>query len=175
MSRGGARVNPGPTPDPGAFRRDRPADKESWTMLPSEGRKGNAPAWPLAKWRDMEKSKPADEQDGASARKIDDRELMIWRQIWKTPQATQWARMGWTYDVGLYVRMMVGGETGNMKAAQEARFWSDRLGLTQASMLRNRWKIMTDEVGEKRQATRAAAKPPSSRDRFHVVRSGVGT
>lgn len=143
-------------------------------MLPSEGRKGNAPAWPLAKWRDMEKSKPADEQDAAGARKIDDRELVIWRQIWKTPQATQWDRLMWKHDVAMYVRMMVGGETGNMKAAQEARFWSDRLGLTPPSMLRNRWKIVTDEVAAKRQATKAAPKAPSSRDRFHVVRSGVG-
>lgn len=47
MPRGGARVNSGPPPDPNALRRDRPSDKDGWTTLPAEGRKGRTPKWPL--------------------------------------------------------------------------------------------------------------------------------
>lgn len=174
MPRGGARVNSGPPPDAKALRRDRPADKEGWISLPSEGRKGNAPAWPLSKWRDLEKAKLPEERNDLAARALDARELVIWRQIWKTPQAAQWEKLGWKHDVGLYVRMMVGAEQGNMRAASEARQWSDRLGLTQMAMLRNRWRIVEDEVGAKRSAAAAAPARPSSRDRLHVVRSGTG-
>lgn len=47
MARGGARINSGPPPDPNALRRDRADDKAGWTSLPSEGRAGVVPAWPL--------------------------------------------------------------------------------------------------------------------------------
>ncbi|OUM44169.1 hypothetical protein FJV46_10635 [Arthrobacter agilis] len=172
MPRGGARVNSGPAADPQALRRDRPADKDSWTVLPSEGRKGNAPAWPLSKWRDQEKAKDPEERDDAGARALDARELVVWRQIWKTPQAAQWEKLGWKHDVALYVRMLVGAEQGNMKAASEARQWSDRLGLSQMAMLRNRWRIAADEVGARRTQQRPATqRPKSSRDRFRVVSS----
>lgn len=176
MPRGGARINSGPEPDPKALRRDRPADKDSWTVLPSEGRKGNPPAWPLQKWRELEKHKPADERDDVAARAIDARELKIWREIWRTPQAAQWERLGWKHDVAMYVRMLVGAEAGQMKAASEARQWSDRLGLTQMAMLRNRWRVATDEVATKRSETvpKASAKRASSRDRLHVVRGSAG-
>lgn len=167
-------MNSGPAADPQALRRDRPADKDSWTVLPSEGRKGNAPAWPLSKWRDMEKAKDPEQRDDAGARALDARELAVWRQIWKTPQAAQWEKLGWKHDVALYVRMLAGAEQGNMKAASEARQWSDRLGLSQMAMLRNRWRIATDEVGARRTQQRAAPKAPSSRDRFRVVSSGSG-
>lgn len=174
MPRGGARVNSGPPPDSKALRRDRPADKDSWISLPAEGRKGNPPAWPLSKWRDQEKAKDPEYRNEAGARMVDDRELSIWRQIWKTPQAAQWDRLGWKHDVALYVRMLVSAETGDMRAASEARQWSDRLGLTQMAMLRNRWRIVEDEVGAKRSAAAGAPKRPSSRDRLRVVSNGPG-
>lgn len=176
MPRGGARVNSGPAPDPQALRRERTADKEGWVVLPSEGRKGNAPAWPLSKWRDQEKAKPAEERNDSAARALDDRELKIWREIWKIPQAAQWEKLGWKHDVALYVRMLVAAEQGHMKAAGEARQWSDRLGLSQMAMLRNRWRIAADEVAAKRGQRPAAAAPKrnSSRDRFSVVRDGTG-
>lgn len=174
MPRGGPRVNSGPPPDPKALRRERPGDKDGWVSLPSEGRRGNAPAWPLAKWRDLEKAKAPEFRNDAGARVLDARELEIWRQIWKTPQAAQWDRLGWKHDVALYVRMMVGAEQGDMRAASEARQWSDRLGLSQMAMLRNRWRIAEDEVAAKRSAAASAPARSSSRDRLHVVRSGSG-
>lgn len=177
MASGGSRVNSGPAPDPNALRRMRKADASGWTILPAEGRKGNAPAFPLEKWRDQEKFKPQEERNESLARALDTRELAVWREIWKTPQAVAWDGLGWRHDVGMYVRVLVAGERGNLKAAGEARQWSDRLGLSQTAMLRNRWKISADELGEKREEKKnsnSGARRESARDRMHVVRSGNG-
>lgn len=131
---------PGPAPDPNALRRDRPSDKDGWTSLPSEGRTRPAPAWPL--------SAPhlSDDYDLDPA----ERELEVWRRVWKSAQAVAWERNGSELEVALYVRHLIQAEAGDMKAAAEARQWSDRLGLNPASMLRLRWKIAVDEVAAKR-------------------------
>jgi hypothetical protein len=47
MPKGGARINSGPPPDPQALRRDRPSDKDGWTLLPAGGYQGVVPPWPL--------------------------------------------------------------------------------------------------------------------------------
>lgn len=47
MPKGGARINSGPTPDPQALRRDRPSDRDGWTLLPAGGYQGTVPPWPL--------------------------------------------------------------------------------------------------------------------------------
>jgi hypothetical protein len=47
MPKGGARVNSGPPPDPQALRRDRPSDRDGWTLLPAGGYRGDVPTWPL--------------------------------------------------------------------------------------------------------------------------------
>lgn len=156
----------------------RPGDASGWTTLPAEGRKGSAPAFPLEKWRELEKNQPPEARNEALARGLDARELAIWREIWKTPQAVAWEHLGWKHDVGMYVRVLVAGERGNLKAAGEARQWSDRLGLSQTAMLRNRWKIATDELGAKRETkkhTNTSARRESSRDRMHVVSHGTGS
>ena len=52
--------------------------------------------------------------------------------------------------------MLALGELGDMDNAKEARQWSDRLGLNPSAMLRNRWRIVQDQVAEKRTTTRTA-------------------
>lgn len=47
MPKGGARINSGPPPDPQALRRDRPSDRDGWTLLPAGGYAGEIPEWPL--------------------------------------------------------------------------------------------------------------------------------
>jgi hypothetical protein len=142
---------PGPAPDPNALRRDRPADKDGWTSLPSEGRHKPAPAWPLAA-----PSSPEDEFDQA------DRELEVWKRVWKSAQAVAWEHNGSELEVALYVRHLVQAERGDMKAAAEARQWSDRLGLNPTAMLRLRWKIAADEVAAKRSTPVASPKMSAS-------------
>ncbi|WP_143153969.1 hypothetical protein [Rhodococcus rhodnii] len=168
MPRGGARTNSGPVPDPMALRRDRPSDKDGWTTLPAEGRKGATPKNPLS---------PIvmdDEEHPGLQTRLRKREAVVWRQAWRTPQSVQWERFGWSHDVAVYVRLLVLGENGNVKALSEARQWSDRLGLNPAAMLRNRWKVAEDQVADKRDEKRAAAAPKrsSSRDRLKVVAGG---
>lgn len=207
MSRGGARVNSGPPPDPHALRRDRPSDKDGWTTLPAQGYDGKIPAWPLiddvalrAK-RDIarraadgvaaeiedetdsrkraglrKKAKDAEEQVTILDRQIEAQrqlEASLWKDLWRTPQAAVWIRLGWRRDVAQYVRHKVMGELGSLDDAKEARQWSDRLGLNPAAMLRNRWRIAADEVAAKR-ADRAPVVPrTSARDRLKALDGGA--
>jgi hypothetical protein len=91
-------------------------------------------------------------------------EAAVWRDLWRTPAAAQWERLGWTRDIALYVRLIVLAELGDMDAMGEARQWSDRLGLNPLAMLRLRWQIAVDEVEERRQ------QQPASRTRYADLR-----
>lgn len=160
MPKGGARINSGPPPDPNALRRDRSSDRDGWTTLPSSGYDGPVPTWPLS--------------DATDECRMD-REIQVWEQIWRSPQAAAWARLGWTHDVALYVRFLTISETGDLKAATEVRQWSDRLGLNPAAMLRNRWRVAEDQVGEKRtEKTTARTKTSSARSRLKAINGGEG-
>lgn len=112
-------------------------------LLPAEGRRGAAPAWPLGK--------PLDLDQGLARR-----ELSIWRELWKTPQAVEWERLGWTRVVARYARTLVGAEEMNKDCMAEARQLEDRLGLTPKAMRLLLWQIVTDEVAEKRDASMGA-------------------
>lgn len=97
-------------------------------------------------------------------------EASLWRDLWKLPQAVQWERLGWLRDVAQYVRHKVLAELGDLDSAKEARQWSDRLGLSPMAMLRLRWEVVADEVGQKRQEKEA---PPAPRRRLKVVDPGA--
>lgn len=100
-------------------------------------------------------------------------EAVVWRELWKIPQATQWEKLRWTRDVAAYVRHKVRGEIGSMEDAKEARAQADRLGLTPMSLLRLRWEIKAVDKGAARaqshrdrnsSAAAAAASQPASDD-----------
>ncbi|MEO3922999.1 hypothetical protein ABGB07_03835 [Micromonosporaceae bacterium B7E4] len=163
------------------------------TSLPAEGRKGRLPKWPLipdvvmSARRDLAEAKVEGlESDVAEGKPVERRldqarerleilnrqlaeqktlEASLWRDLWKLPQAVEWARLGWMRDVAQYVRHKVLAELGDLDSAKEARQWSDRLGLTPLAMLRLRWKIATDEVAEKRQQKEST----SARGRIRAV------
>lgn len=130
MPKGGARLNSGPAPDPNALRRDRPSDAAGWTTLPAVVR-DPVPEFPLVD--------------------VSARELELWGRLWRLPQALMWARQSADLEVALYVRLLASGEAGKTSAAAEARQWSDRLGLSPAAMLRLRWRVAADELGERRE------------------------
>jgi hypothetical protein len=155
--RGGARINSGPPPDPNALRRERRQDRDGWTTLPAGGWDGAVPRWPLANMPEVE---------GLSRR-----ERKHWREVWRTPQAVAWHRLGWSTDVALYCRYLALGETGELRAAAEARAWSDRLGLNPAAMLRLRWRVSVDQVAAQRAAAAPRRTPPgqSARDRLKAL------
>ena len=162
MPRGGARINSGPPPDPNALRRDRLGDRDGWTTLPASGFAGPIPVWPLT---------PQLGDEGDVLEFLAGRESEHWARVWRTPQAAVWSRLGWSADVALYVRWLSLAEAGDLKAGTEARQWSDRLGLNPAAMLRNRWRVAADEVGEKRTAVKSVARR-SARDRLKAVNGG---
>lgn len=133
----------GPPPNPQARRRNaRPASVE----LPSEGRRGPVPSWPLPDTIKHTEILTALEQS-------------LWADLWATPQSVAWERLGWTRDVAQYVRWKVQGELGDLDAAKEARQWSDRLGLSPLALLRLNWRIVEDEVADRRPAPQAASGP----------------
>jgi hypothetical protein len=164
MPRGGARVNSGPPPDPLALRRDRKDDRDGWTVLPAEGRQGGAPVWPL--------SGRVRSDDVVMVESVAVQEAAHWAAVWSTPQAVAWDRLGWTHEVALYCRHLAMAELGDMKAASEARQWSDRLGLNPGAMLRNRWRVAPDEVRAKREQVAEVSPRRSARDRLKALDGG---
>lgn len=96
----------------------------------------------------------------------------LWAELWATPQATAWERMGWIREVAQYVRWKVKAEGGDLDASKEARMLADRLGLNPLSMLRLRWEIAPDEVAEQR-TDRAAAGRPRAQRRLKIADPGV--
>ncbi len=148
MAKGGARTRSGPAPDPTALRRDR--DGGDWIDLPAEGRADPPPQWPL--------TDPTP------------RELELWAQEWRRPQATIWERNGQDLEVALYVRAVVDAENPRATVAARTlvRQQMDSLGLTTPGLLRNRWRL--------RGAGTAAPtrQPPrrSARDRLKLVAGG---
>jgi hypothetical protein len=159
----GGHARSGPAPDPGALRRDRADDATFWVVLPSEGRAGEPPVWPMSAGSD--------------------RELELWRRMWARPQATQWERMQLEYEVATYVRWFVTAEAPGaaVSAGTLVQRLADSLGLTIAGMRANRWKVAVDQVADRR-AEKAEAEPAarpapsgrSSRARFGVVDGAAG-
>ncbi|MFG3050335.1 hypothetical protein ACGFZP_05175 [Kitasatospora sp. NPDC048239] len=96
-------------------------------------------------------------------------EAELWSELWATPQAAAWERLGWTREVAQYVRWKAKAEQGDMDAAKEARQLADRLGLNPLAMLRLRWEVAADEVAEQRQDRTARQRPASARQRLKIV------
>lgn len=102
-------------------------------------------------------------------------ERKMWRDLWRLPQAVMWERRKDFRNVAMYVRHAVRGELGWLEDAKEARQWADRLGLTDAAMLRLRWEVVTDEVGAARQERASTRKAPakSPRSRLRIADRAV--
>ena len=159
MPRGGARNRSGPVADPNSGRSDRRGFK--LTALPAEGYQGPVPEFPLP---------------GASGR-----ELEVWAQAWRTPQACAWAlpAEAWRQrTVALWCRTSVRCEDPEAGAAllgQLHRF-ADQIGFTTAGLAEMGWKVAVDEVSA-RAAEKTADAPAvvrsSSRSKLKVVSGGA--
>lgn len=150
MPRGGARNRSGPQPDESSLKAAKTG--YSLTALPADGYRGSVPTFPL----------PA-----ATVR-----ELEVWWQAWRTPQAAAWSMAPWRHrTVALWVRWSVRMEADDASASlgNVVVRLADQIGLTPAGLKENGWKVSTDEVAERR--TDAVKEPPraSSRSRLKVV------
>lgn len=105
--------------------------------LPVEGRQGEPPPWPLGRQSAAEKK--------------------AWLDLWRTPHAVAWERLGWTRTVARYCRFLVVAETGMAAPAELSQVIAleDRLGLTPKAMRMLLWEIVSDEVADKREESSA--------------------
>lgn len=158
---------PGPPPKPASERARR--NKAPVAMrLPAAGREGDAPGWPIGF------------RHGALADQI-------WSELWSTPQAVAWERLGWTRVVARYVDSLVASErdlddigdpkvyaailSAQTKLLPELRQLEDRLGLHPLALLRLQWVIDEDQVAEKREER---AVSPNARARYLKSVGGSG-
>lgn len=97
-----------------------------------------------------------------------DAEVALWEQMWAMPQAVMWEEAHAGREVAQYVRWKIRAEQGDLKAASEARQWSDRLGLNPLALLRLRVEIeqaaAAEDRGRKRRETQRPARKAGGDD-----------
>lgn len=141
----------GPPPKPAHTRRRRNASI-ALTPLPADGRRGDAPEWPLGP---------------LPSRRYTLRERDIWVALWGTPQAVMWERQKYPRIVARYVRFIVSLEREfDPRMASEVRQLEDRLGLNPLALLRLRWEI---PAKEEQQSTGPTPAAEPARRRLRVV------
>lgn len=156
MPKGGARARSGPAPDPEALRREQHWGE--WVDLPSAGRTGRAPAWPLTK--------------------ATPRERTVWNRLWKLPQAIMWEKQQQHDVVALYVRRFVEAEQRGSPTnlSTLVRQLADSLGLTTPGLRSNRWRISERKSGVTSPSSAPSPRPSRSRSpskaRLKVVQDG---
>ncbi|WP_213002633.1 hypothetical protein [Winogradskya consettensis] len=178
MGRGGARNRSGPAPDPKSGRSDRRQYKLS--ALPAAGYDGETPAFPLPQVRvyidfsdDGERKRKFDEDATKSRR---ERELELWAQVWKSPQACAWSMASWRWlSVAMWVRTFVLCESADATAADKNSLhrFADQVGMTPAGLKENGWAIVDDELSAKRSEQTFEDDPDDPRGRFTVIQ-GAG-
>ena len=156
MSRGGARNRSGPKADEKSGRSD--ARGYSLTALPAEGYAGEIPEFPLPL--------------------ASEREIQVWEQAWRSPQACAWSMPSEAWrvrTVAMWTRLTVRCEEPDAGAAllgQLHRF-ADQIGMTTAGLAEMGWKVAVDAVTEKRnEPAEQAEESDDPRDRLSVVNGG---
>lgn len=153
MARGGARNRSGPVADEGSGRSDRRGFR--LTALPAEGYLGPVPDFPLP------------DPTG--------RELEVWGQTWRTPQACAWSMPSEQWRVGtvaMWVRLKVRCEDPEASASllgQLHRF-ADQIGMTTAGLAEMGWKVATDDLAEKRHQREQEDEPAPQESRQRRLR-----
>lgn len=148
MPRGGARNRSGPKADPTSERSDRRG--YTLTALPAEGYDGPVPDFPLPD--------------------ASDRELEVWEQAWRTPQACAWSMPSerWRVrTVAMWTRLSVRCEDPDAGAAHLAQLhrFADQIGMTTAGLAEMGWKVAVDETAPRRERTDEEPKEATKRPR----------
>lgn len=134
MARGGARNRSGPRFDPSSARSERRG--VNLAALPSGGFTGRVPEFPL----------PENDLFTGNFR---DRELEIWAEAWRAPQAVAWFQESWRWPVvAEYCRLKMQVELDPKASAAlvaQLHRYRDQLGLTPAGLKENGWAIAVVE------------------------------
>jgi hypothetical protein len=123
---------PGPLPNPPDQRRRRNGTSFTGVELPASGRTGPAPKLP--NWR-----------------RWDPKTRRWWKELWASPQATQWDPSGmslWVYAA--LMDMLITEEHPAHRLSPELRAWEDRHGLSPKAMASLRWRIADAEPSDER-------------------------
>jgi hypothetical protein len=104
--------------------------------------------------------------------RADARELELWAEQWKRPQAIVWERNGQEVEVALFVRALVEAESARASVASRTlvKQQMDTLGLTAPGMRSNRWRIVADAP---EQPAAKTTRSRSARSRLKVVQGGA--
>lgn len=125
---GGARNRSGPPPVPGSMRSEGLG--LSVANLPNEGYQGVVPEFPIP---------------GG-----DGREVEVWAEVWRTPQAAAWAFESWRWPiVAEYCRLKAIVEADPAASAAlvaQLHRYRDQIGLTPAGLRDNGWVIAQPEI-----------------------------
>lgn len=188
MGSGGSRVRSGPGKDPNSARSERarktaakktatstakkattpkppaPAATVEVSSLPMAGYSGRVPAFPLPKiHRGIDSEGRPNRAAADSFRK---REMDIWREVWKTPQAAAWSIDPWRWPtVAEFCRIKAAVELdpdSNAALLSRLREYRNEIGLSPDGMKANGWAISRDQVtprAEKKAAAKTTAKP----------------
>jgi len=156
MASGGARNRSGPSFDPKSQTSDR--KRIVLTALPSEGHQEPAPEFPLPPPSPIVHVLGSVPIQVAGAEDLASRELDVWQEAWRTPQAAAWSLASWRWPIiAEYVRLKTRCEIeANASMIAQLHRYRDQLGLTPAGMKENGWAIASNEVAGKR-AERDAA------------------
>ena len=158
MAQGGARNRSGPRPDPSSERSERRGLK--LTALPREGFAGEVPEFPLPlmlrfRW-EFEDKRKFQVFDEVATEALRERELEIWAEAWRTPQACAWARELWRcQSIAEFCRLKsVVEQEPDATAALVGHLhrYRDQIGLTPAGLKENGWAVADDEIAAKRES-----------------------
>jgi len=166
MAKGGARPRSGPAKDPNSARTEKSGGIKV-TALPSEGHRGRPPAFPLPRINRPEYT----EKSQAQTKAFRARELAIWREVWKTPQAAAWSLDSWRWPtIAEFCRIKAAVELdpdSNAALLSRLREYRNEIGLSPDGLRANGWAIATNEVAakaeQKRTGTPTESKQPTRR------------
>jgi hypothetical protein len=123
----GGHARSGPPANPLSATTER--KKETWTTLPAEGRgRRAAPKFPF------------DQQSQF--------ESVVWKSLWKKPQAVMWDRLGMLFQVAAYTRAFTESVEPGAPASLKTSVlrMEDTLGLSIVGLNQLRWRIAEDEL-----------------------------
>jgi hypothetical protein len=103
-------------------------------------------------------------------------EAAAWSDLWGKPQAAAWAEHHLARTVARYVRALVKAERPGAQAflLSEVRQLEAALGLNSMAMLRLRWEMAGDEVGDRRDQRESSASSPLTMVRPVDQAAGAG-
>lgn len=175
MTKGGARVRSGPAADPTSARSEQRGIK--LTELPSEGAKGRAPAFPLPKIHRWIQTSEGRQPDAAASKAFRARELQIWRDVWKTPQAVAWRVDPWRWPtIAEFCRLKTVTEADPDASASllsRLREYRNEIGLSPDGLRANGWAIAQNQVAAKAAAKKTPPKKAAPTRRLRSVDGGA--